>query len=94
MTKEEIARKNLATLLVAEHGDNIQQAARDFALLCDALGLDVKGRKLHIPGRCHQCGKALPLHTQSPSSGPKYRTDQGGVCSIKCKTAYYRGEGR
>lgn len=86
------ARKALAGILLAEHGGDTHEAAYDFAILCDALGLEVTRERKHLPGYCHQCGRPLPIHTTIPSVGNRFRTNIGGVCSRRCKNAYYRGE--
>jgi len=97
------ARRVLAQMLVVEHGvdvslgvvdtDELAACARDFAQLTDMLGLSPEARgPVYGRGRCIQCARPLSANVVAPSAYSRYSTPSGLVCSIRCKTAYYRGE--
>lgn len=90
--RDRTARKNLAALLLAEHHGDAQAAAPDFALLCEALGLTVPANTGVPVGHCIQCCRELPVYTGAGSMGGRFQTDKGRVCSVTCKTRYYRRE--
>lgn len=84
------ARPNLAALVVERHGGldalkrdkgAAKEAAREFAELCDALGLrgwyEVPERP---PGYCTVCGREMPAYSSTRPSGRQARRD---VCPRK-----------